>query len=320
MRLQVFFTLAAVMLSSCLSSPDHGAFSVTTYNAYCFFDGVGDGDEFEGFRKADGYTEAVYDERVRNTAVMLGLNADADVIILQEIESEIVLRDLIEHGLDKKGYRYYGLAGGADDVISVGFISRLEPAAVRMHSFAGERPILELAFLAAGERITVFGVHLRSRIDDGNDDLRRLQLEHLASLIGMRNDSFVIVAGDFNLDPRMPDEAAAVYPEMVTPDTVISVSADPGRVHAGVMYAPIFDDELVLSSPGTYFFDGSWYIYDSIITGSEGADGTGLELEEIDVIVSYELLDQLSRPLRFDSSTGRGFSDHLPVMATFRRL
>ena len=318
MRLQALL-IVSIILTSCAPSPEGAVFSVASYNAYCLFDGVGDGDEFEGFRKADGYSEAVYDERIRELAMMLGREVDADVIILEEVESEIVLMDLIERGLGRKGYHYYGLASDGGDAVNVGFVSRLEPLSARIHSFEGERPMLELTFLVAGERVTVFGVHLRSRLEDGSDDVRRGQLEHLRSLISERDDSFVIVAGDFNLDPRRSGEPMSVYPDALTEETVISLSADPGRVGIGVMYAPLLDEDIPFSSPGTYFYDGSWHIYDSIIMGKDAIDGNALEFGSIEIVTSFCLLDPLSRPLRFDPSTGRGFSDHLPVVATFRR-
>ena len=317
MRLQALL-IVSIMLTSCAPSPEGAIFSVATYNAYCLFDGIGDGDEFEGFRKADGYSEAVYDERIRNLAVMLGREVDADVIILEEVESEIVLMDLLERGLGRKGYRYYGLASDGSDAVNVGFVSRIGPISSHIHSFEGERPMLELSFLIPGGRVTVFGVHLRSRLETGSEDIRRGQLEHLKALIAEHDDSFVIVAGDFNLDPRRPDEPMSEYPDALSAGTVIPVSADPGRVGIGVMYSPLLDQDIALSPPGTYFYDDAWHIYDSIIMGKDAIDGNALEFESIGIVSSFSLLDPLSRPLRFDPSTGRGFSDHLPVIATFR--
>ena len=318
MRLLVLPIIISV-LASCAPSPEGALFSVATYNAYCLFDGVGDGDEFEGFRKSDGYSEAVYDERIRDLAVMLGSCVDADVIILEEVESEIVLMDLIERGLGRKGYRFYGLAVGGHGVMNVGFVSRLEPLSVRIHSFEGERAMLELSFLVGGERITVFGVHLRSRLDDGSAAIRQGQLEHLETLIAERDDSFVIIAGDFNIDPRLPGEPLSAFPASMSENTVIVISADPGMVGKDVMYAPLLDEDISFSVPGTYFYEDSWHIYDSIIMGKDAIDGNGLELASVTIVSAFGMLDKLSRPLRFDPTTGRGFSDHLPVVSTFRR-
>ena len=136
MKLWVLLIITA-MLSSCSPDPEEHVFSVAAYNAYCLFDGIRDGDEFEGWRKSDGYTEAVYDKRVDDLAVLLGKYVSADVIILEEVESEIVLRDLIDSGLRKKGYFHYGLATTGNEAISVGFLSRIRPDAVRIHSFEG---------------------------------------------------------------------------------------------------------------------------------------------------------------------------------------
>ena len=318
MKLLVLFSFIIIIVS-CIPAPDSGEISIATYNAYCLFDSVGDGDEFTGFRKSDGYSEAVYDERIRNLAILLGRYVDADVIILEEVESEIVLSDLIEAGLRKKGYFYYGLATTGEEAISVGFLSRIEPNAVRMHSFGSERPILEISLTKAGERFSIFGVHLRSKLEESSRDIRYGQLRHLSSLIEARSDSFVIVAGDFNADPREEGEALSEYPESYSESTALSVSADPGRVNADVLYAPLLDEETVQKAAGTYFFDGSWLIYDSILSTEDSVDGIGFELCAIEIISRFEMLDILGRPLAFDPSTGNGFSDHLPVVATFRK-
>lgn len=317
MKLWVLLIITA-MLSSCSPDPEEHVFSVAAYNAYCLFDGIRDGDEFEGWRKSDGYTEAVYDKRVGDLTVLLGKYVSADVIILEEVESEIVLRDLIDSGLRKKGYFHYGLATTGNEAISVGFLSRIRPDAVRIHSFDGERPMLELSLTAAGERITIFGVHLKSRIGGGYDE-RDGQLRHLSSLIAARQDSLVIVAGDFNIDPRMEGEALCEYPWSYSENAVMPVSGDPGRVQGGVLYAPLLDDMVTQPAPGTYFHEGSWYIYDSILTDSSAIDGTGFEIEEARIIAEPHMLDLLSRPLAFDPSTGNGYSDHLPVIASFRK-
>ena len=308
-----------MMLSvSCSPYQEGSVLTVASYNGYCLFDSVGDGDEFDGFRKSDGYSEAVYDRRIGELAVLLGKHVDADVIILQEVESEIVLRDLIDAGLRKKGYTHYGLASDGSDAISVGFLSKIEPSAVRIHSFEGERPMLELSLSRGGERFTIFGVHLRSRLDDGSDEIRRGQLEHLSSLIDDRSDSFVIALGDFNIDPRYGGEAMSEYPWHYSEGTAIAVSGDPGRVGRDVLYSPLLDDELSLSAPGTYFHDGSWYLYDTVLMDSSSIDGTGFEFDSVRIVSRFEMLDLLGRPLAFDPSTGNGFSDHLPVIVTLR--
>ncbi len=318
MKLQVFL-LCLFILSSCApSSPS--VFSLATYNCYALFDSVADGDEFEGFRKSDGYTEAVYNQRIRDLAVLLGKYVNTDVMILEEVESEIVLSDLIENGLKKKGYFYYGLASDGSSPIAVGFISKLKPVSVRMHSFEGERPLLELSFLIDGTLFTIFGVHLRSRLEESGAEVRKGQLEHLRSLIEARSDSFIIVAGDFNIDPRRSDEPLSLYPDVYNSDTVISVTADPGRVGKDILYSPILSEDVSYSMPGTYFYENAWHIYDMILSSIEGVDGFSFDLDELEIIAEYEMLDLLSRPLSFDCSTGRGFSDHLPVIATFRKI
>ena len=302
-----------IALTSCAPSPDGGVFTVTAYNACAFFDSIDDGTEYEGFSRRDGYDGEKYSERVRSLALLLGRHfASSDVIILSEIESVIVLHDLLESGLDQKGFSFYGLAADGSSALYTGFISKSEPVSVTMHSFPECRPILSLTFNAGGESVKVFGVHFRSRIDGGEDE-RYEQAMHLRTLIEASPGVISLAAGDFNTDPRFPERSLSLFPDHYDPECAIHVTGDPSEAGYEILYSPFLDRDTVLSEKGTFCYQGEWMIYDNILLSEEAWDGRGWEYGGASIGSAAEMKDLLGRPRPYDPSDGSGYSDHFPV-------
>lgn len=311
MRLATLIAVLALLVSCSLSTSTDGEFSIAAYNAYALFDSTEDGDEYDGFSKSDGYTSAVYSARIEALAVMLAKYVDADVIILEEVESDIVLNDLLESGLSDRGYLWYGLAGG-ESTINVGFISRYEPLVCRSHSYDGERAMLELLINTGTESIRIYGVHLRSKLDDDSEAIRYGQLEHLRSLTEDQDDDLIIILGDFNVDPAEGESGMAEYPCSGWKTMPMPVTGDPGSVSGHIRYSAFLDSDLSYED-GTYWYSGEWYFYDNIFLNSQAFDGEGLDFSSQEIITPSVLTDLYGRPLKFDASDGTGYSDHFPV-------
>lgn len=312
-----FFILP--FLVSCALPTSGDSFIFTTYNAYAFFDGIDDGTEYDGFRRHDGYDGEAYSARIRDMAILLGrVASSSDVIMLQEIESIEVLADLLEAGLLSKGFRYYCLAP-SEEGLSVGFVSRIEPFAVSVHSCGEGRPILEAAFMKGGRQVRLFGVHFRSRIDGGEEE-RAEQARHLRTLMDERGGIVSIALGDFNTDPRYPEESMAIYPDDHSPENALHVVPDPSLARSGVYYSPVIDEDVVLGEKGTYWHQGGWYLYDNILMTEEAWDGQDWEFEDAWIPSSLEMKDRLGRPLAYDPSLGYGYSDHFPLTAELRLI
>ncbi|MFN5561861.1 MAG: endonuclease/exonuclease/phosphatase family protein [Opitutaceae bacterium] len=143
---------------------------------------------------------------------------DADVLILQEIGGEDFLTEL-RRDLSAEGvvYRYGGVATAADPERRLAWLSRRRPADVRVHTDlvstqaaraeSVRRGLLELRWDESDGSLTVFGVHLKSRLTQDADDpeaarrrigeaeaIRRRILERVGDLDATR----VMVVGDFN--------------------------------------------------------------------------------------------------------------------------
>lgn len=316
MMLTTLLLLITLLVSCSLSTASDGEFSIATYNAYALFDSTEDGDEYDGFSKSDGYTSAVYSARIGALAVMLGKYVDADVIILEEVESDIVLNDLLESGLGDLGYLWYGLAGG-ETTINVGFLSRYEPVVCRSHSFNGGRAMLEILVNTGKERVRIYGVHLQSNLDDDAEDVRYGQLSQLRTLIDEQDDELVVILGDFNTDPSDGEAGIAEYPSADWKTMPMPVTGDPGLMTGNIMYSAFLDSDLIFDD-GTYWYGGEWYFYDNILLNACAFDGEGLEFSSQEIIAPSVLTDLYGRPSRFDPSDGSGYSDHFPVKLVLR--
>lgn len=297
--------IIVISLFLCSCTQEGRSISIASYNCYAFFDSRDDGYEYEGFRYSDGYNEIRYGKRIDSYSRFLSRYIDADIIILEEVENSLVLVDLLEAGLRKRGYRYYGIAD--DRPLAVGFISRIRPSSVTIHSPQSGRCILKLEFIVNGELLTVFALHAKSRIGGGGEE-RRAMMEYVHSLASLCEGT-VIVAGDFNTDPESGEDALSKSPGSAFP-----VTGDQGQVSGSVYYALSLDWELDLGK-GTYCYEGQWSFLDNILAGRSLFDGAGMELAYGCVIDPEEAKDTLSRPRAYSVRTGIGYSDHFAIKA-----
>ncbi len=309
--MKILFLTLLFFLSSCAPSQRTETFTITTYNAYAFFDAYDDGTEFDGFSHSDGYDGERYEERVRSMAILIGRNlSSSDLIIFQEIESKAVLKDLLDNGLSGKGFCYYGLAESGDGQLSVGYISKIKPSRTTVHSIPGHRSVLGLSFYIDESLITVYGLHFKSRLNDGNEE-RIEECSYLRTLLE-ESGSLTIASGDFNIDPSYGDEAMGIFPAGYPEEYPLYVSGIPDDAGRGVYFAPSLDNDIVLSEKGTHSYQGEWFFYDMHLLSEECWDGLGWEYDTAWITALPEMKDELGRPLCYDPSTGRGYSDHFP--------
>lgn len=291
--------------------PSREGFSILTYNLYLLFDDVDDGDEYHPFTSSNGYGPEEYGKRIGGYASLLCSDGYlSDVFVFQEVESEKVLEDLVKAGLAKHGFMYYGIIE-TDNPISVGFISRIRPNAVRMHESGGPRPILELEFIVSGEMVSVFVLHAKSRLDGGQEQ-RRSQFEHLDFLLGRSSPSLSLACGDFNEDPRydsaMSDPAYGRNP-------ALCVTGSPESASSSLYYSASMDPDM--PAMDTYHFEGRWYSYDHVLVNGSAFDKSGLDLVDLRVLRHGGVVDQAGLPWKYDLESGSGYSDHLAVRAVF---
>lgn len=301
------------LLLSCSPSPDkEERFVIVTWNMCEFFDSREDGGEYAGWRESDGWNDAKYNERIKKCVMYMVSNfMDADVIVLEEVESSEVLISLLEGGMKKEGYIYYGIASDESD-LSVAFISRIKPLSLRLLFVPSSRPMLSLDFDINGEMVRIIGVHLRSRLKEENKKIRREELLMLKDE-AEKCDCPLIIIGDFNIDPFIHKEEMCDTREG---ETTLPLTGDGSRAYGGRLFSPYLDYASPLMG-GTYFFEGQWERLDNILLSSFFFDWEGIEYEGTTIIKGGDASDYLGRPLKYDKSTGKGMSDHFALKSTF---
>lgn len=301
------------LLLSCSPSPDkEERFVIVTWNMCEFFDSREDGGEYAGWRESDGWNDAKYNERIKKCVMYMVSNfMDADVIVLEEVESSEVLISLLEGGMKKEGYIYYGIASD-ESALSVAFISRIKPVSLRLLFVPSSRPMLSLDFDINGEMVRIIGVHLRSRLKEENKEIRREELLMLKDE-AEKCDCPLIIIGDFNIDPFIHKEEMCDTREG---ETTLPLTGDGSRAYGGRLFSPYLDYASPLIG-GTYFFEGQWERLDNILLSSFFFDWEGIEYEGTTIIKGGDASDYLGRPLKYDKSTGKGMSDHFALKSTF---
>ncbi len=308
---KLFFVIPLFLcLMSCRMYSDNAVLSILSYNLYLMFDDVESGDEYSPFRKEDGWSSDLYRNRVDGLSDLLSKEEyRSDIMLFQEVESCKVLEDLIDAGLGAYGPYYYGIIENISP-ISVGYISKYRPIAVRIHSSSSPRPILELEFLIGGERISVFCLHAMSRLDDGGYDERRDLFSLLSVLLMENSDRLCIAAGDFNEDPATGSAFCDV--ERGEGSGVLHATGKTDLVDVDVFYTAALDSSM--DCYGTYYYE-SFESFDHILLNSFAFDGAGYDFANAEVLIPPGGTDELGRPVRYVPLEKTGFSDHFAVRA-----
>lgn len=325
--------------------------SIVSYNVHNLFDDVDDGGEYPEFKLDSGKWNArLYEKRLAAAATAVcSFSSDGgespDLICLQEIENEKVLKDLAAGPLRKGGYRWLAIGGPADSAVKCGILSRFPLESVKAHSlvdaggFGSGRDMLEATISLGGEgsRLTIFVCHWKSRKEGEaeTEPVRRLASKLAASRVAEIAEAdperCIIVCGDFNESPDEFSRAGRRYPTALMPDPLDMAGAMaqkgpqvPDEWFRGVIRvasipsgASLDNGEVSLYSPWigadgfSYVFDGDKERLDGFLLSPSFFDGQGAEYRGFMVSAEPALLDESGEPALWNGSSG--FSDHLPV-------
>jgi endonuclease/exonuclease/phosphatase family metal-dependent hydrolase len=243
-----------------------------------------------------------------------------DVLVLEEVENQNVLNLLLNKELRRFGYRYAKLLEGEDSRgIDNGVISKYPITSSKMHkiNLAGvakkTRGILEVNIAVASKTVTVLANHWPSQ---GNPTQARAISAKTLNRIASQIDSELIVAvGDFNTVPSrdIPNPLTTI-----TEKAFIDAETKARRMGSSL-------------NPGTHWFAGHWGSLDKFYIHKSSLKSSFPLFFSFDIHTRDFLLGEkkwVDRetgevtiyqgvPLRFNSQTGEGFSDHLPIVMSF---
>lgn len=166
--------------------------SIATYNVENLFDAKNDGSEYEDFvigKSAWSAKEAsVKFERIKEDIKRL----DADIIALQEIENEEILKKLMR----QSGYRYFAFSKDKRAPIGLGLLSKIRPLKTQIFKVPNvkTRDILKVDFELEGEIFSLYVNHMPAQKNSKKS--RETAFRTLKSAI--QEDKNVILLGDFN--------------------------------------------------------------------------------------------------------------------------
>jgi endonuclease/exonuclease/phosphatase family metal-dependent hydrolase len=175
---------------------------IASYNVENLFDMNDDGTEYEQYipNTSWGWNDEMHRIKLRNTAQVIK-DIGADVIGLQEIESETALKEL-KAELNRQGiyYPYYAFAKKKNSAVAVGLLSRYPIKSALSHTVSSSRAyrdILEAKVTINGKILRIYVNHWKSK--SGPESMRIQSAKVLKKLIGtLDEDEPYILLGDFN--------------------------------------------------------------------------------------------------------------------------
>ncbi|MDM5271166.1 endonuclease/exonuclease/phosphatase family protein [Sulfurovum sp. zt1-1] len=305
-------------------------FKVATYNVENLFDASYSGTEYEEYTQKHNWTERIVDIKLNHTAEVI-CDLDADILGVQEIENESILRAL-QKKLDEVGCGYAHLAithkKGAS--VQIGVLSRFpikSAKEIEVSKASGVRNTLDAVVEVQNYPIHIFVNHWKSRSREGWESKRIVYAKALQKhLQALPQGVEYILLGDFNTDYD-----AAWYLEKRINDTqgatglhhILHATEDSSQLFKenGAHY--MLWSELNMDARWNFKFYGKQGTPDHILLPRTMVDGRGIDyidgtfgvfrrpylFTERGYINSWEYKEGKHR--------GRGYSDHLPLYAYF---
>lgn len=275
-----------------------------------------------------------------------------DIFALVEVENSAVLEDLRSGPFAPFKYSYSAFAANPASPLGLGMLSRFPILSTRSHSlqtesFSTPRPMLEAEIELPGEHLFLFVCHWKSKLGNPSETeaIRRASAElvnrriHQLSLEHPDTPPLVLVAGDLNenvdeysrqggsfLTALMPADTSPEAFIEATPSAFIKLTGSPADLPApttatipttpAIFYSPWFS----ASWPGSYAFQGAWETIDHILIGPAFFDNRGWEYASFFIYDQAPFTNDAGYPNSFNPRTGKGLSDHLPILADFYQI
>jgi endonuclease/exonuclease/phosphatase family metal-dependent hydrolase len=311
---------------------------IASYNVENLFDMKDDGTEYEQYipNTSWGWNEEIHRIKLRNTAQVI-YDIGADVIGLQEIESETALKELRAQ-LNRQGlyYSHYAFARTKNTAVAVALLSRYPIVSALSRSVGAHRAyrdILEVKLNIHGKNLRVFVNHWKSK--SGPESMRIQSAKVLKKrLEELDEDEPYILMGDFNshheeyktfVKSRKHNDTEGItginhilktIDDDQNPITYASLQSNDDSLY-NLWY------ELPEDQRWSHEYRGHHEGLDNMIISPSLADGKGLEY----VRGSFGRFDApylfyKGKPYRWQQSRkfpkhhlGEGYSDHLAIFA-----
>jgi endonuclease/exonuclease/phosphatase family metal-dependent hydrolase len=338
-------TLTVCAFLACLIASASGL-TLMSYNVENLFDEVRNGTEYREFDPGRSTWNAEFFRvRIDSIAevVRKAVAGGPDILLLQEIENEHALQTLAEEGLGGLGYAWRALVPKKNLAANVAVLSRLPIARVRAHAVGpwnGRTPVrdvIEVEIEQGGHTLYVFNNHWKAKTDGVKaTEPSRIQSATVLALrvreiLAQDPSADILVAGDMNESTDEYARTGRKYQTALLLDSEttprkyarqsIFLSANARALGAMgerlVLYDPWF--ELESARRGSYSYHGQWLTVDHILLSAGLFDSRGFSYRwgSFGPVRLPFLFSPEGLPKRWTGLTsGRGYSDHLPLLIT----
>ena len=320
-----FFTLFLFLVS--LSFGD-SILKIATYNVENLFDLEKGGYRYEEY-KVNGkslWNIKNYKIKLNNIAQVIK-DIDADIIALQEIHSLSTLKDL-RFALKQKGlyYQYFSIANKKNTAINVAFLSKIPfiyAKDLQVTSTYKYRNILEAKFKFNNHEFYIFNNHWKAK--SGPESMRVVSAKVLKKRISqIGEDKNIILLGDFNSDY---EEYIKFKRKREHNDTHgktginhVLKSIDPGEDGFYNLWYDVQEEDRY-----SYIYKGKKEALDNILVSHSLRDtkdvsyitGSIKSFKRNYLFKKKNIYRWQMSYGRIKKHKGKGYSDHLPVLAKF---
>ena len=311
---------------------------IATYNVEALFDLQKNGYKYKEYQPYGKslWNKKNYNIKLNNIARVIK-DIDADIIALQEIHSLQALKDL-KLKLKQKGlyYKYYKIADKKDNTIKVAFLSKIPfvyTKEIQVTSTYRYRNIQEVKFEYNGSEFYIFNNHWKAK--SGPESMRMVSAKALRDRIeDIGFDKKIILVGDFNShyeentlfvrNRKHNDTNGRTGINDVLRTKYQTDKANNTKYVKKSFYNLWYDAKL--EDRYSYIFRGNKEALDNILISQSLLNKTGMHYKNgsIQNLSKNYMLYKGKYPYRWAISKarvpkhkGKGYSDHLPVIATF---
>ncbi len=309
---QLFIAILAIFALVCVGGIHGQTLRVATWNIENLFDTVHDAgkDDHEYLPHTPRqWNTPRYWRKLRSIAQTLAAMELPQLLALQEVENDTVLRDLTRRTqLWPAKYRY--VITDSPDARGVDVALLYRPEAFTLlswhsvvipsteHGLPPTRNILVASGITGQDTLHVCVVHMPSRRSGNRTSRqnRQLAIQTLCAVVDSLKNQKVIVLGDFNAEPG-DKELSILSPHLHT-------------------LLPT-DKKILRSRRGTYYFRGVWGFLDHIFVSPSLLPQTKGQARECRFPWLLRTSKEIPRRTYGGTNYIGGTSDHLPLIADF---
>jgi endonuclease/exonuclease/phosphatase family metal-dependent hydrolase len=344
----IFFLAVILVITGCSFSPaavsDLESFTAVVWNVQALFDGNEDGGEYAEYTEGAGWTPEKYQARalaVSQAVMQMKFSEEVpDLIGLVEVENQRVLDDLSGGVLSKHAYNWTAFANLPGSSLGLGVLSRHPIKSVVAHSITMEkesapRPVLEIRVEPHDAPLVFLLCHWKSKLGNDTEALRqasaRVVQRRLLEIASAEAETPVIVMGDLNenhdefyrlnaLCALLPDDkdAAKLVSSGRKDFLVLSGKKPPQNSSFSGEIEPLYSPWMAELSDGSYYYKGEWETIDHFLLSKALFGSSSWRFSDCWVLNQEPFITAKGTPNTYVPKSGRGLSDHLPLMLHLR--